>query len=344
MKVTIKLETLRDAVARILQCHEFSAEHSLIVSNSLVEAEAKGVTSHGILRLQSYISDIKDGILIPGASPKVISSKGSVTVLDGKNCSGIIAGIFSADLTVNVAREHGVAFTVVRNIHHSGMLEYFTESISKSGLIGIAMCNAHPVVAPPGGKTGILGTNPISFSSTGNDERFSFDFAISESSFGKIRLAMKNREEILPSWAVDKEGRPTSKPGEAIDGALMPFGGYKGFGLGMIVDIMAGLLSGSAAGPDVITWNDKKKKWNNGMLIVAIDYSYFTSPFAFKTSLDKYIQNVRKKIPNNHIPGDRRNESYVISQSNGITISEEMLKEINELLFECKIDLKLVQQ
>ncbi len=341
MNVKVEFKILKDAVTRILNCHGFSYDNALLISESLVEAEAKGVTSHGISRLQSYITDIENKILIPEATPKVISSAGAVTVIDGNNCSGIIGGVCAANLTMHMARKYGVAFTTVRNIHHTGMLEYFTEIISKNGLIGIAMCNAHPVVASPGGTRRIIGTNPISFSCRGDEEQFNLDFAISESSYGKIRIALKDHEEIPATWAVNKEGRPTSRPEEAIEGALMPSGGYKGFGLGMMVDIMAGLLSSSAAGPEVITWNNSRTKWNNGMLIIVVDYSFFATPGQFKMNFDRYIQNVRQRTSEHQIPGDRRSAAYNSSITSGISISDEMIDELNDMLKKCKIDLKL---
>lgn len=329
-------------VEKILICNDFPPEVSSIVAQSLVEAEASGVRSHGIGRLKSYVDDSRKGILVPDAKPRIVESKGSVSVIDCGHGSGIYCGAISADITAEKARKYGTSASVLRDLHHSGMLQFLSHRIAFTGLIGIVMCNAHPVVAAPGSNVGILGTNPVSISVSGATQAFDFDFAISESSLGKIREAVKNSASIPEGWAVDKNGDPTTNAEEAMKGALTPSGGFKGFGIGMAVDILAGVLSGSSAGPEVITWNDEGKYWNNGMFMMALDPSFFGDANQFRMKIDKYLDIVRSGTRDTSIPGDRRRKMFLNSRENGVSVPEPTLLEIMTLAKECGLNFEAI--
>jgi len=338
MSLTLAIEPLTQTIKKILECYGTPPHIAEVVAESLVEAEAKGVSSHGISRLSSYVSSIKTGTLIPYAEPSVIHTSGATTLLDGNFGFGIYIGSKAVELALERSKEFGVSIVLIRHIHHSGMLEYISEQVSRSKQIGIIFVNAHPVVAAPEGGSRIIGTNPISISIPRRNGSFNFDFAISKVSFGKVRQAAREGQKLEEGLAVDRFGKPTVEPNEALMGALLPFGGIKGFGIGMVVDILAGILSGSKAGPEVVTWNDLGLKWNNGMMVMCIDITHFMEFNEFVNRVEHYLNSVKEKMPRKRIPGELRQDKLRRAKSSGICLSDDIVNELKSLLKPWKLE------
>ena len=304
---------------------------AIIVADSLVSAEAKGVRTHGIIRLGSYLDSIKDGSLTPDARPTVISCKGSIINMNGNSGFGIYSAYVAANKSMRMSEENGISMIGMKNIHHMGMLEYVTDMCATKGYIAISMSNGHPTVSAPEGKTRIIGTNPVSISIPSLNRNFNLDFAISKTSFGAVRKSALEGTQLEKGLAVDASGNSTTDPMEAMNGSLIPFGGYKGFGLGLVVDLLAGILTGSAAGTEVVTWNKLGKRWNNGFVIITINPDFFGNVWEFKNEVKRYILKLKEISPNASVPGEKRHAVLLDSIKNGILLDETQMNTLTEL-------------
>ena len=304
---------------------------AMIVADSLVNAEAKGVRTHGIMRLGSYLDSIKASSITPDARPTVISRKGSIINMTGNSGFGIYSAYIAANESMRVSGEMGISMVGLRNIHHVGMLEYITDTCATNGFIAIAMSNGHPTVSAPDGKTRIIGTNPVSISVPSLNVNFNLDFAISKTSFGTVRKSVLGRTRLEEGVAVDSSGNPTTDPLEAMNGSLIPFGGYKGFGIGLAVDLLAGILTGSAAGTEVVTWNELGKRWNNGFVIITINPDFFRNVGDFRDEVNRYFLKFKEISPNASVPGEKRHSALLDSIKNGILMDETQMNTLTEL-------------
>ncbi|MHB1708458.1 MAG: Ldh family oxidoreductase [Thermoplasmataceae archaeon] len=325
------MDNLKVTVSDLLIRAGAPEDIAIIVADSLVSAEAKGVRTHGIIRLGSYLDSIKDGSITPDARPTVISSKGSIINMSGNSGFGIYSAYIAAHESMRVSRENGISVIGMRDIHHMGMLEYITEMCATKGYIAISMLNGHPTVSAPDGRNRVIGTNPVSISIPSSNGNFNLDFAISKTSFGAVRKSALDGTELEKGVAVDANGNPTTDPLEAINGSLIPFGGYKGFGLGIVVDLLAGILTGSAAGTEVVTWNELGKRWNNGFVFISINPDFFENAGKFKDEVKRYFLKFKEISPSSSVPGERRHSALLDSIKNGILVDENQVNTLIEL-------------
>ncbi len=312
-----------------------------LVSESLVEAEMCGVHSHGIIRLRPYIESIRNKNLIPNAKPEVVKDNRTVVILDGNRGFGQFVASVAMGLAVERAKLYGLACVGARNLHHSGMLEFITHKASSADMIGIAFNNTEPLMVPPGGNTKVVGNNPFSISVPSNSHPVALDMAQSVVARGKIREALFEGRNIEPNWAVDRDGNPTTDPSEAMEGALLPVGAHKGFGMAFIIDILAGVLTGSETGSDVITWEAQPdSRWQSGLVTIAINPSYFLDIDVFKGKISETVTKAKKAQRDRKIfvPGEDRRESYLEALKNGVPISDKSKNELKGLSNELGID------
>ena len=333
MKKYITIENAELFVSSTLQAVGTEPEIANIVAESLVEAEAKGVGSHGLMRLGSYIESVKNGSVFPKSIPTLLREENAATIVDGHFGFGAYTGIFAIKKAVKIAETFGIGSVAVTNIHHTGMLSFISEKAAQNGMIGIVCNNGHAAIAPPGGKKKVIGSNPFSISIPTEDSPFTIDMAISVVSIGTVRKFLMEGKELEKSWAIDADGNPTTDPAKALNGSLLPFSGYKGFGVGLIVDILAGLLTGSMAGPDVITWNNEGKHWTTGLFLVVIDPSRFIGREEFRKRVQEYLLTIRNSqggITFN-IPGEDRTSKFRESKLHGIILSDELYTSLNKV-------------
>ena len=328
---TFGFNDIRLLVKNILIYHGTPDDIADVVSDSLTQAEGKGVLSHGIMRLPSYLGLIREQVLDNRARPEITRLGASSLIVDGRYGFGMFLGHEVVRAATKISAKTGICLAIGKNLNHLGMLEYFTELSAREGFIAIATTNAHPTVAFPGGKERTIGTNPISISIPSTDEPFNLDMAISKSSLGMIREAALEGREIPDNIALNKEGANTNNPFEALSGSLLPFGGIKGYALGMIVDILAGILSGSAAGKEVVTWNNEGKKWNSGLFLLSINPSFFMQSYQFKAKVEQYLEGIRTYSPLHTVPGDKRRQNLSSSQRAGLKIKPKTLESLISL-------------
>jgi LDH2 family malate/lactate/ureidoglycolate dehydrogenase len=198
-----------------------------------------------------------------------------------------------------MAREHGIAAVGVKNSNHFGIGAYYAMMGLKDDMIAVVCTNTSPLMAPFGGKEAFLGTNPIAIAIPAGDQYpVVLDMATSLVPRGKIEVAARKGEKIPVGWAIDADGRPTQDPAEALKGTLLPMGGPKGYGLALMVDILAGILTEAAFGDNIGSlFGDMDKPQNVGHFMLAIDPSGFRSLDRFKTTMDNLIVSIKNSAP-----------------------------------------------
>lgn len=246
----------------------------------LVMGDLMGHATHGVLRLESYGDRIDRGAIVPTAQPLVEEVAPALARVDGHGAIGPLAGRAALDAAMDRARRFGIGAAFVRNGNHFGAIAPYCWLAAQGGCATIIGSNASVTVAPTGGREERLGNNPLAIGvpNPGGDPVI-LDMAMSVVARGKIRAALKRGEAIPATWATDREGRPTTDPQAALDGYLMPFGGYKGYGLAVMVDLFAGLLSGGAYLTHVKSWLDEPDAPGNlGHFFIALDCARLGDP------------------------------------------------------------------
>lgn len=235
-----------------LLAHGAGPTQAAAVAKAVARAEALGNVICGLYYLESYCTQLASGRVNGTVIPEVSHPRPSAVMADAK--FGFAQPAFDAALpeAVAAARENGVATLAVAHAHTCTSLGFFTEQIAAAGLIGIGFTNASPVVAPPGGNKRVIGTNPIAMTVPGDGAPvLHFDFSTSAVALGKITMAKAAGEAIPLGWAVDADGKPTTDPEAALKGALVSAGGYKGWGFGLMAELLAAGMTGSVNSLDV---------------------------------------------------------------------------------------------
>ena len=223
------------------------------VADAIAKAESVGNRICGLYYLESYCQQLQSGRVNGTVDPIVSSPKGGTVHVDAG--MGFAQPAFARGLPVSmdIARELGVATLAIGHAHTCTSLGYFTEQIARAGLIGLGLTNASPIVAPPGGKTRVIGTNPIAFSVPDGEGGIAmqFDQSTTTVALGKITMAKAAGESIPQGWAVDKDGNPTRDPEAALAGSLVSTGGYKGWGFGLMAELLAAGMTGGVVSREV---------------------------------------------------------------------------------------------
>lgn len=295
MALLLNVDGLRADIAGIFVGAGLGADAADTVAESLVEADRLGLASHGVMLTDMYVNRLKAGSVSTEREPAVISDRGVTMVLDGRNAFGVLTADNAMQKAVAKARAYGAGIVAVRHAFHFGAARRFTEAAAAAGCVGIALCNTRPLMPAPGGAERIVGNNPLSIAfPTADAIPFVLDMATSEAAMGKIRMAAKNGAAIPESWAVKADGSPTTDPLEAIEGMLLPTAGPKGFGLALMIDLLCGVLSGGAFGPDVKPlYGDMSVPYDCSHLLMAIDIGHFTDPDEAGRCVQAAAQRIR---------------------------------------------------
>ena len=244
----VQVERIRQVAMEVLCKVGVPTDDANIVAESIVYANVRGKHTHGIGRLPIYVRKIMNGLMDERTTIETVSDNKTVSILDANHGFGQVAGIRGMSICIDKASKYGVGIVGIRNSNNFGTAGFLAEMAIEKSMIGIVLGNSSPAVAPYGGETPIFGTNPLCFAfpSRSGFPPIVLDMATTVVSRGRIRLAAKKGEKIPFGWAVNVYGEPTDCPFEALKGSLVPIGGYKGFGLSLAVDVLAGLVTGSA--------------------------------------------------------------------------------------------------
>lgn len=249
----VALREIETTVARALIRHGAAEWVAAEVASAVAEAEGLGNRICGLYYLESYCQQLRSGRVRGDAEPDVTRPRPGSVVADAR--FGFAQPAFARALpqAVEAARDCGVASLAVAHAHTCTSLGFFTARIARQGMIALGFTNATPVVAPPGGRTRVIGTNPISFAVPDGQGGVAmlFDQSTTAVALGKVTMAKAAGEAIPEGWAVDAEGRPTTDADAALAGSLLSVGGYKGWGFGLMAELLAAGMTGSRAGPDI---------------------------------------------------------------------------------------------
>jgi L-2-hydroxycarboxylate dehydrogenase (NAD+) len=284
MPVTVTHKQQMDTIIAVLRGLGASEEDAFIQADVWTEADLRGIHSHGVQRLPVMVTRIQKGLLKVNARPEKTWSTASVLNIDGKDGFGTaICELGLRELTP-AARKQGVAVMTVRNAAHIGMVGYYAERRALEGFVCIAFTTTEVLVHPFGGAEALVGTNPIAIGIPANPRPFVLDMA-------------HRGEKIPEGWAVDKDGRPTTDPEEAIHGSLSPAGGPKGYGLGIAIAMLGGLLPGTEIGRKVLGTLDTDYRCTVGDLFIVIDPKAFPGAETIMDGVKGYLDDLRASRP-----------------------------------------------
>lgn len=287
---------LEALVAAMLQRVSVPPEDAAIVAESLVAADARGMSSHGVLRLPVYIRRLQEGGFDPASASTVVRETGSVALLDGGNGLGAVLTTRAMDMAIDKARGRGIGAVGIRGSNHNGEGAFYVQRAVRRDMIGIATTNGSPIMPVWGGRTPLTGPLPISVGVPAGVERpIVLDAALGMSSRGKILYHAERGMTLPDGWLVDADGRPTNDPSWVTRGGwILPIGGHKGWGLILICEILAGLLTGGAFGRELTNlYDDLDQPQRNGHFVIAIDIACFVDVAAFKQRMDAYVGIMR---------------------------------------------------
>lgn len=261
--------------------------HAKSLAQNLVAADHRGHYSHGLNRLDMYVHDISSGITVSDCEPQIVSERAATAHVDGSNLLGPVVGDFSMALAIQKARTSGIGLVSARNSNHYGIAGWYAMQASQQGLLGMSMTNTSPLSVPTRAQKPVLGTNPLSLAAPAKPgDDFVLDMATTTVALGKIELHDRKGIPIPNSWGVDSKGKESNDPQVVIEGGgLMPLGGsemtggYKGYGLAMLVEIMCGILADADYGPNIRRWRNTDRIANLGQCFMAIDPESFAPGF-----------------------------------------------------------------
>jgi LDH2 family malate/lactate/ureidoglycolate dehydrogenase len=297
--VLIQAEPLKKFCVELFEKTGMHPEEALVNADNLVEADLKGIDSHGVSRLPIHLKRIRMGIVRANYEMKTVSDRLSAAVIDACNTMGPYVSVKAMELAIEKARHTGVAFVTVKNSNHNGIAAYYAERALPNGMIGIAATNSKARMAVYGGREPFLGTNPFAVAIPADRQRpIIADMATSVVARGKVASAAKNKQPLPPGWALDKEGEPTTDSAEGLKGTVVPFAGYKGSAIALVIDVLTSVLSGSLFGPYV---RDLYTDFNEPACIShvfgAINVEAFTSLAKFKSDIDQMITEIKTAKP-----------------------------------------------
>ena len=327
-------DQLRRFCAAVLQGANVAPEQAEIIADSLVCADLRGVGSHGVIRLETYVQRIEHGIMNLTATMPVLQETPATALIDAQNGFGQIAGVKGMDLALSKAENLGVGLVLVKNSNHFGIAAYYARRATDRNMAAIVFTNAGPTMKPFGGSEALLGTNPFASAvPVKNGDPIVLDMATSEVARGKLRKALANGESIPPGWAVDKDGNPTTDPKAGLEGTLCPMGGAKGSGLSLMIDLFSGVLSGSCLTGDAKGVTDMSGAAGVGHMFLAMNPAMFSGTDAFLADTAAVAERIHGQKaafgPKVFLPGEIEAENEAGNQERGVALTASLVEILN---------------
>ncbi|NPA62612.1 MAG: Ldh family oxidoreductase [Methanococci archaeon] len=334
-------ESEKKLIVDILKKFDIPEEDAEITAEVFVDADLKGFTSHGIGRFPQYITALKVGNINPKPNIKVVKESPATAVIDGDFGLGQVVGKKAMELAIKKAKNVGVGVVATRNANHFGIAGYYSELAMNNDMIGITITNTEPAMAPFGGKEKILGTNPIAIAFKGNKYKFSLDMATASIARGKILEALRKKLNIPEGCAVDKDGKPTTDPVKALEGCILPFGGPKGYGLALAIEMLSA-IGGAEVGTKVKGTANPEERCTKGDLFIVINPEFFMGREEFKRKVDELLEEIKTSEPAEGfeilIPGEIE-ERNKMKRKDGFEIDKNLYEQLKEICNELGLDI-----
>ncbi len=312
-------------------------EDARTAAEAAVNADIRGVASHGTARLLVYRERLQKGLIKAVPEIRITNGSPALVHLDGDNGLGQVVADKAAQIAAERAKEYGCCCVSTYHTNHMALLSHYGLKIARQGMLAYIMCNTPPFVAAAGSAEPAIGTNPICWCIPGKEFPIVLDMAISPAR-GKIKNAAAAGKPIPEGWAIDKDGNPTTDAKAALEGVLLPIAGHKGYGIGVIVEIFSALLSGGAYGSNMHhPLDDYDHTPNCGNFIMALDPAKLLGQEDFLSRVDDYVRMVksrRKASPDAEIlfPGELEHRSELRVGKYGLEISDERYRQFTGLL------------
>lgn len=344
--VLVSEEVLSQFIAAALTRVGLPEDDAKKVADLMAQADAQGSDGHGVIRLPQYIRRIRAGGINTRPNIRVVAERAAMAVVDGDNGMGHLVVSRAVEIAIEKARTAGVAWVGTRASNHAGPASLYARMPMAHDMIGVYFAVGNANHLPPwGGVDMLLSTNPIAAGiPAGEEPPVVLDMATTVAAYGKVKAKAKRGEQMPEGWMIDRQGKPLLDPARAEEGFLLPIGGHKGYGLALIVGLLAGTLQGAAMGKDVVDFNhDDVTPTNTGQAILVIDLKAFGDPGIFKHSVDGLVRDIRgsARLPGVEriwLPGEQSHQRRVDYAASGIPVSAVLINELNELAQELDID------
>ena len=327
----IRKITLKDAQAtgtRALLLAGVPQEGARLQMELLLEAQLRGRASHGLLRLPRVIERIRKGVADPVTQGRREWQSDALLHVDGGQGLGPVVAWAALHQIMERAKRTGVAVAAIRNNNHIGMLALYAEKVAENGQVLIALTTSEALVHPWGGRMAMIGTNPIAIGVPAKPRPYVFDMATSLVSMGQVLVYANRGQALEPGWALDATGEPTTDASAARKGAIAPFGGAKGYALGLSFEVLVAALTSSAIGRDVVGTLDSTQPCNKGDVFIVLE------PAANVTAaITDYLEALRDSPPATAarpvaVPGDRAHATRERSVANGMEVAADVWDDI----------------
>ena len=350
-EVRAKRFQLEEFTAAAMRALGLPNEDAATVATLMVEADMQGSDGHGIIRLAPYAKRILAGGINLKPNIKVVQERTAMALVDGDNGMGHLVMKKATELAIHKARSAGIAWVGSRLSNHAGPASLYARMALQHDMIGLYFAVGNANHLPPwGGLDMLLSTNPIAAAiPTLNEAPVVLDMATTVAAYGKVKAKAQRGEMMPEGWMIDRQGKPLLDPTKSEEGFLLPIGGYKGYGLSLIVGILAGTLNGAAMGRQVIDFNkDFSTTTNTGQAIAIIDPSAFGDITEFKQNVDTLVRELRgaERMPGVDriwLPGEQSHEKRLSNEAHGILLAPSLIKQLNDLAEQLNIKPLIVQ-
>lgn len=342
-KMRISVEKLRRFAIETLRQTGLSEPDAVTTADVLVTTDSWGVFTHGTKNLRGYVRRLKGGGLQAAAKPKVVREGPAWSMVDADSAIGMVGSSFAMRTAMAKAKTVGIAYVGVHNSCHFGAAGYYAAMAAAEGMIGIAMANDTPTMTVPGGRSAVLGSNPIAFAvPTGDGHPILLDIATSAVAGGKVFAAAALGQSIPANWIVDAAGIPTTDPKVFPDaGALLPMAGHKGYGLALLVETLSALLTGASVAGHVLSWSfaDASQPTGHGAAFIAVNTSALVPANQFRERVRKTMDEIRsapkaKGTDRIYLPGELEWERRERALREGIELPDDVAANLRLLAAE----------
>lgn len=335
---------IKSFAVKSLAASGLAPEDAEATATGLVEATKRGVTTHGVFRLPQYSESVLAGKITAKPDVKVLSRRGCTALVNAGGGYGFRPTQLAAEIGIEIAREHGVAVVGVRNSHHFGAAAIYTTQIAKAGMIGLATTTTKARIAPTGAMGPVVGNNPISVAIPRRSpaKPIVLDMALSQVAMGRIRIASKVGKPVPEGWGYDSQGRPTTNADAILYGGLLAaIGEHKGYGLSVVVEVLAGVLTGSPFGLTSDNHDHKGGGVGHFVLVVAPDFLRETD--AFYDDVEELVRQIKASAVVEGgaapmLPGEIEDRKAAEADRDGLPISDDLADQLKALAATLKID------
>ena len=345
---SVSYAVLHDVCAEAFRRAGLSAIDARTGADVLATTDAWGIHTHGAKLLRGYLRRLVAGGLRPAGQPRVAAEGGAWAIVDADSSLGMVGSSYAMEVAIRKAREHGIGYVGVSNSSHFGAAGYYAWMAAREGLIGVSMANDVPSVAAPGSRGAVTGSNPIAYAvPAGRLPAILLDMSIATVAGGKVYAARERGDPIPEGWLLGPDGRPTTDPSiYPTSGTLTPAAGHKGYGIALLIEVLAGILTGAAFTWRVQSWmiSDPTLPTDHGGAFLAIDAAAMMPPAVFRRRMDELIDEIHaapraEGVDRILVPGELEWERYGRAIADGISLPPDVVASLREAATIVDLDL-----